>query len=289
MTLPKTIQIFLPDGNPRGIRIAAITSRTVQAIQIPRSSLHEAQARQEPHNVGVYFLFGESEESTKPVVYIGEAEDCYHRVKQHNQSKDFWNTAVVITSKIQSFTKAHIKYLEWYCYDQTKQTGRYRLENTSIPTKSYVPEPIIADLLDNFETMRVLLATLGFPIFEAVAEARARQTLYYCQGRGAEGRGVYVEDGFLILAGSQAAKTLTKSAQASWIKNLREGLLADGILVTGDKTLTFAEDYLFKSPSGAAATLLGRHTNGWIAWKTQAGRTLDELERQPQITDSNEQ
>jgi len=28
----KTIQIFLPDGNARSVRIAEITSRTVQAI-----------------------------------------------------------------------------------------------------------------------------------------------------------------------------------------------------------------------------------------------------------------
>jgi hypothetical protein len=31
-TEAKTIQIFLPDGDPRGIRIAEITTRIVQAI-----------------------------------------------------------------------------------------------------------------------------------------------------------------------------------------------------------------------------------------------------------------
>ncbi len=44
---PKTIQIFLPDGNARSIRIAEITSRTVQAIQIPRSKVAEAGKRDE--------------------------------------------------------------------------------------------------------------------------------------------------------------------------------------------------------------------------------------------------
>ena len=55
---PKTIQIFLPDGNARSIRIAEITSRTIQAIQIPRSKVAEAKKRDEIKNVGVYFLFG---------------------------------------------------------------------------------------------------------------------------------------------------------------------------------------------------------------------------------------
>jgi hypothetical protein len=30
----KTIQIFLPDGNPRSVKIAEITSRTVQVLLV---------------------------------------------------------------------------------------------------------------------------------------------------------------------------------------------------------------------------------------------------------------
>lgn len=36
---PQTIQIFLPAGDPRGVRIAEITTRIVQAIEVPRSLL----------------------------------------------------------------------------------------------------------------------------------------------------------------------------------------------------------------------------------------------------------
>jgi len=36
---PKTIQIFLPGGDLRGIRIAEITTRILQVIEIPRSLL----------------------------------------------------------------------------------------------------------------------------------------------------------------------------------------------------------------------------------------------------------
>jgi hypothetical protein len=70
---PKTIQIFLPDGNARSIRIAEITSRTVRAIQIPRSKISDAGKRDEVKSVGIYFLFGESEKTGLPLVYIGEA------------------------------------------------------------------------------------------------------------------------------------------------------------------------------------------------------------------------
>jgi len=80
----RTIQIFLPDGNARSIRIAEITSRTVQAIQIPRSKIKESEGRKEVQNVGVYFLFGEESDTAKSLAYIGEAEICFERLTQHN-------------------------------------------------------------------------------------------------------------------------------------------------------------------------------------------------------------
>jgi hypothetical protein len=41
----KTIQIYLPTGEPRGIRIAEITTRIVQAVLIPRSDLAQGKLR----------------------------------------------------------------------------------------------------------------------------------------------------------------------------------------------------------------------------------------------------
>lgn len=71
---PQTIQFFLPQGEPRGIRIADITTRIVQAVLVPRSKLPDAAKREEIKSVGVYFLFGEPEEVAKCVVYGGEAD-----------------------------------------------------------------------------------------------------------------------------------------------------------------------------------------------------------------------
>jgi predicted GIY-YIG superfamily endonuclease len=147
----KTIQIYLPDGNPRSLKIAEITSRTVSAILIPRSKLDESAKRGELNNVGVYLLFG-SEES-KPQVYIGEAENCLSRLKQHNKSKDFWTHAIAFISKTQYFTKTHIKFLEWLCCEVAIKANRYTLENGNSPSKPHVSEPVEADLYDNFDTI----------------------------------------------------------------------------------------------------------------------------------------
>ncbi len=127
----KTIQFFLPQGEPRGVRIADITTRIVQAMLVPRTKLPEAMMRPELKKVGVYFLIGEPEESAKPMVYIGEAEECDKRLAQHNVGKGFWHTAVAVVSKTDSLTKAHVRYLEWYCIEKAREAGRFALDNGS--------------------------------------------------------------------------------------------------------------------------------------------------------------
>lgn len=257
----KTIQIFLPDGNPRGIKIADITSRTVQILLIPRSSLDEVAKRYAIQNVGIYFLIGSTEEGAKPILYIGEAENCLIRLKQHNKNKEFWNTAVVATSKTQFFTKSHIKYLEWYCYDSAKKADRYTLENNQIPSKPYIPEPVEADLMDNFDTIKILVSTLGFPLFDTIAKPKQKKDILNCKGKNAVAQGEYTEDGVVVFAGSTANVGESKSVQA-WISDKRNKLIEQGVLKLKDNVYIFTSNYIFPSPSAASAVVLGRSANG---------------------------
>ena len=278
--LPKTIQFFLPQGEPRGIRIADITTRIVQAVLVPRSKLAEGAKRDEIKSVGVYFLFGEPEDAAKPVVYIGEAEDCHKRFGDHNRDKDFWHTAVAIVSKTGSFTKAHVKYLEWYCIRKAKEVGRFTLANGNEGGAPFVTEPMLADLMDAFDTLSILISAFGFPLFERRPDARA-EDIFILTGKDCEGRGQLVEDGFTVFAGSKARKQAVPSAE-KWLPAARQELLASGVLVEEGNHLVFREDHTFKTPSGAAMAVLGRTANGWTEWKSKAGKTLDELKRQPE-------
>ena len=56
MLRPQTIQIFLPTGDPRGMRVAEITTRIVRVIEVPRSQLADFLKMPEAQQVGVYFL-----------------------------------------------------------------------------------------------------------------------------------------------------------------------------------------------------------------------------------------
>lgn len=280
MITGKTIQIFLPDGNPRSVKIAEITSRTVKVILIPRSKLDYMNSRDELKNVGIYFLIGSSDEEGKALLYIGEAEDCLNRLKQHNTTKDFWTFALVLVSKTQYFTKTHIKFLEYHCYKEAENAGRFILENSTIPTRPFVPEAMQSDLLDNFETIKILVSALGSPIFDHIRKPDKKDILY-CKGKEAFAEGEYSEDGLIVFSGSKCNLEETKTA-GTWVIGRREKLKQSGILKREGNIYKFTSDYIFSSPSAAAATVLGRRANGWTEWKYKNGKTLDEVKRQAQ-------
>ena len=279
MNKPQTIQIFLPDGNPTSIKIADLTNRVISAVLIPRNKLLEAGIRAEVRKYGVYFLFGGDEEKAKPISYIGETEDCFERIKSHNKNKEFWNYAVVFSSKTNMFTKSHVKYLEYLCIKNANEIGRYDTDNQSTPAKPYITESMEADLLDNYETIKILLATLGFPIFEEIRKSSAnKKELLFCKGKMASAEGDMLDDGFVVFKNSTANKEESPSA-TSWVTGTRKKLLDSKILIPKDNIYLFAEDYIFGSPSTAAAAVLGRQANGWTEWKNKEGKSIDELYR----------
>ncbi len=279
MNRPQTIQIFLPDGSPRSVKIAEITNRVVKAVLVPRNKLDYISTRTELNNVGIYFLFGESADKAKPIVYIGEAEDCLDRLKQHNRTKEFWNYAVVMVSKINAFTKSHAKYLEHIAVDNAKESNRFETENLTAPSKPFVTESMEADLLDSFDTIKILLSTLGFPVYDKIGKEQiTSKELLFLNGRNVKAEGDLIDDGFVVFKGSQAKKETVPSCH-EYLINLRQKLLLNEIIVEKNGSFEFAQDYVFNSPSTAGGVVLGRSTNGWTKWKNKDGKTLDELKR----------
>lgn len=283
----KTIQIYLPAGEPRGIRIAEITTRIVQAVLIPRSDLAQGKLRKELDLPGIYFLFGEGEDEAKPIVYVGQTEDARKRFDSHNKTKTFWKTAIFCVSKTQNFTQAHIRYLEWYCMQRAKEVARYTLDNGQVPDNStYVPEPMEAELLDVFETISTLVSTLGYPVFEPLARTVSSGPRFYCRSRGCDASGELVEDGFVVFQGSKSRIDPTASMPEA-IGNRRKSMLDAGIIEEINGVYIFQQDYLFPSPSNAAACVLGASANGWNEWKDASGKTLSEMHRDTEDGDDS--
>ena len=278
---PKTIQIFLPGGDPRGIRIAEITTRIVQVIEVPRSLLQDFLKMDESDQVSLYFLFGDVGDGGEPRVYIGQTGDLRARLVSHNQKKDFWQRALVLISRTNSLTQTHGLFLEWHSLQAARKAGRYADENGNSGSKPHTPAPLQADCLEIFDTGRTLLATLGYPVFEPVASPVASvqsDEVFYCKSAGIDGRGLYTPEGFVVLKGSVGRKDNVQNFSPSNQK-FRIRLLDAGVMRETSATVVFEKDHVFGSPSMAAIALLGRTANGWKEWKSADGTTLDQLKR----------
>lgn len=281
-TTPKTIQIFLPGGDPRGIRIAEITTRIVQVIEVPRSLLQQFLKMNESDQVALYFLFGDAGGDDEPKVYIGQTGDLRARLVSHNQKKDFWERALVLISRTNSLTQTHGLFLEWYSLQAARKAARYADENGNSGSKPHTPPPLEADCLEIFDTGRTLLATLGYPVFDPVgtpvATAKAEE-VFYLKTSGADGRGLYTPEGFVVLQGSVGRLANVPSVMGTPVERFRQKLLDTGVVRPEGEKVVFEKDHLFGSPSMAAIALAGRTANGWTEWKNAAGVTLDKLKR----------
>jgi len=280
---PKTIQIFLPAGDPQGIRIAEITTRIMQAIEIPRSLLADFLKMSESNQVALYFLIGSSDDTDDPQVYVGQTGDLTARLTSHNKTKEYWERAVVNISRTHSMTQTHALFLEWYCIQAVREAGRYTDQNGNSGSRPHPPAPLEADCLEMFETVSTLLATLGHPLFAPLKTSDGKledEKLFYCTSSDSDGRGLYTPEGFVVLKGSSGRLEPVASLYKSTHLKARQKIIDAGVMKNENGRLIFQKDHLFRSPSMAATVLMGRHANGWTEWKDGSGITLDELKRQ---------
>jgi hypothetical protein len=278
---PRTIQIFLPGGDPQGIRVAEITTAIVKVIEVPRSMLGEFLKMDESGQVALYFLFGGADEDADERVYIGQSGDLRNRLNEHNAKKDFWERALVLISKTNSLTQTHTLFLEWHCLQEARKAERYANENGNSGSRPHTPKPLEADCYEIFENGKTLLATLGFPMFSSVSEvvSASEREEYSCTSAGTQGRGIYTPEGFVVLKGSSGRRESSPGIVGESNGRFREKLIENGVMAVEGDTIVFTKDHLFNSPSMAAVALLGRSANGWLEWETKDGRTLHDIER----------
>lgn len=274
MSLGKSISLFLIDGTPDGVIACELSNWTGKGYKIPRNNLKDVSNRSDLKKPGVYFLIGHNEDD-KEAVYIGESEDVFKRLYQH-QEKDFWTEALVFISKDENLNKAHIKYLEFSLHDEAVEANRYKIFNSNVPTKPAISEAEIAVMSEFSTNLKLLVGALGFRIFEKLTKSlTSKQDKYHIDAaRGAVATGIMTTEGFVVFKGSKIASTEVPSMPESF-KKKRAQIISENVVIDFE----FTQDYLFSSPSTAAAVVMGRSANGLKEWKLKDGSNLGENEQ----------
>jgi len=277
-----TNKLFLPRGDAKSLRTAEISNWTGKAVAAPRTEIDELLAREELDKAGVYILIGNDPLTNAPRAYIGEAEVIRERLKQH-KTKEFWVSAIVFVSKDENLTKAHVRYLESRLLAEAAKVNRFTLEQNQAGGAK-LPESDREDMEVFLARIRQLLPVLGSDILAPIAQPAAKAQpggVLYCRIRGAEGRGQRTVNGFVIFRGSTAVLEERPSAENyPYVMAQRRQLIAEGVLTEKDGFLVFTRDAEFSSPSAAAAVIHGGSANGLIAWKTEGGKSLKQLDEQ---------
>jgi hypothetical protein len=155
-----------------------------------------------------------------------------------------------------------------------------RVKLTEAEFARLLDEIVTPDVFTAAKTLRSINAFIH--AFEQAAPmvATVTQTVLTCRGKGVSASGFEATQGFVVRSGSQAVGESVPSMQqhVRGMFDLRQELIGNGVLQREDDHYRFDQDYVFTSPSTAAAVVLGRSANGRLEWKDAGGRTLKALQ-----------
>ena len=300
---PFSIKIFVPSGDPEGVRVVTRDDWTGKAIVFPRPLLGEVKGRREYQQPGVYLLAGGKK------LYIGEGDPVGKRLEDHASKKAFWKKAVFFTAEGGRLNKAHVQHLESRLCALARQANLAELDNGNHPAAPALSEEEYASAENFLREILLMLPLLGFWQFdddseeetEAAEQEEAQQqvvsiragkraNMYSALPRGM--RFAYhgpaavhaelelVESGVIVRQGSLAILEIKQHFEihgASYAAKRRE-LIESGILQQQNAAYVFTQDQFFSSASAAASVIAGQNQNA-DHWESADGENLGDMLR----------
>jgi hypothetical protein len=289
---PFSIKIFVPSGDPEGVRVVSRDDWPGKAVLFPRELLPEVKGRREYQQPGVYLLSGGKK------LYVGEGDPVGDRLGNHSRNKQFWKKAVFFTAEGGRLNKAHVQHLESRLIALARDAGLAELDNENQPQTPALSEEEYASAENFLREILLMLPLLGFWQFdddrqeedEAEIQEEAQQVV--TNKRAGKRAGLYsslprgmlfhfqgtaklqaslelVDAGVIIKAGSLAVlepKQHFEIHGATYAAKRRE-LIESGILQAQGNSLIFTQDQFLSSASAAASIIAGQNHNAdhWIA------------------------
>lgn len=176
MADPFTIRIFVPDGDPEGVRLIDRMNWTGLGLTFPRLKWPDVRQRPEMMRTGVYILVGYTGDSDLPTLYIGQADGVRGRIESHYKEKDFWDQAIVFVSTGGGLNRAHVTWLEYALVKQAAATKRCLLDNGNAPQEPALTEAEKADTNGFLKEILQILPLVGLRAFEFPKPVATPQT-----------------------------------------------------------------------------------------------------------------
>lgn len=271
----RSLELYFIDGRPDGMLTAEMFNWTGHVLMTPRTRISEALARREARYTGVYLLLGEMD--GEPCAYIGEGEDISDRIRNHDARRDWWTNAILITSAANMLNKAHVKYLEARLVEEARGVGRMTLANGNTPPRPGLSEAAQSNMETFLGNLLMILPALRVDMFVRNTRSSVRETVapqgsspapqfeLLSRRHGLKATATLEDGEFIVDAGSLAR--LHWEGQSHGYEALHEELRKTGVLREQGSHCIFTQSYAFRSPSAAAAVVIGRPANGTTEWR----------------------
>lgn len=278
----RTIQLFLVDGKPTGLRKATIHGWTGMLFVSGASAFGALTAREEVDRTGIYILAGpDPDQAGRTRVYVGSGNSVAERIRQSALKREFWETAITVTTSDDDLSKGHAEYLEARLIEPTHQAGRVALDNGTQPEtgRRRLPEADRANMEQFLANLKIILPVIGLDMLKPqpravsetqkpVSERTSGEVQFEIRHKSGVTATAVEEDGeFIVLEGSEALNGTGFVLQS--YGGLKQKLIEDAVLVPSGDKLKFTRPWSFSSPSAAAAVVLDRNSNGRIEWKVK--------------------
>jgi len=169
---PFTLRIFVPSGDPDGVRVVDRMNWTGRGIVAPRDRWSDVCERAESARSGIYVLTGYDVDelgNDRVVAYIGQTDNLRKRISEHDVKRDWWDQAVLFLSTAdEGLNRAHTTWLEWELMRLAAAAGRCRLENRAAPSEPVLIESEKADTRAFLAEMLRMAPIMGLTIFETL-------------------------------------------------------------------------------------------------------------------------
>ncbi|WP_172120745.1 GIY-YIG nuclease family protein [Actinomyces faecalis] len=283
----KHIELFHVDGESGGITSADVSGWTGRILTGPRADLKRLLSREDANTNGVYLLLGDDPSAIENTrCYIGRTENFAHRFVDHDRKKNWWDRAVLISSREDSFNEGHWGYLESRLIEIAQAAERSTLDdNKQTPQPRKLSEAQRSDAEVLLTQVRSVIPVLGVsalrsrrnkPDIERPDTAPVESPVFSLtySKKHVEASAQVIGGEFVILEGSTVVATWNIRGNSESTRRAYESyrarhtkLVEDGSIAVRDGVGVLTRDIPFTSPSTAGAIALGRSCNGRLAWR----------------------
>lgn len=159
----KVMKLLLQEGTLEGLLTVEDSSwNGGTLLACPRDKIENLLKQEESNWYGVYLLLANNK------VYVGQSTQLVQRIRQHILGKDWWERAIILTVKDNSFTKTDIDYLESVLIEKAKNCGTFDSDNVKRGNPQKVDKFRKAELDEYIDEGLFILQLIGVNVFSKI-------------------------------------------------------------------------------------------------------------------------